>query len=345
MSTTVFVSGATGFIAQYVIDELLKTEKYKVIGSARSQEKADKLLSQFNNSNLSMEIVPNIAEPDAFDHIFAKYAKDIKVVLHTASPFFFESKDFDKDLLIPAVNGTSSILKAVKKYAANTVERVVITSSYAAVCTFNEDSQKGNVINEESWNTMSWEEAKKDGIAAYCASKAFAERFVWEFFEANKNELKFKLSTINPVFVFGPQLFDESVAAQLNTSCELINKVVHSSLDSEIDQTLFGGYIDVRDVARAHICAFEKDDCIGQRLILAEERFTMQTLADIINQDFPQLRSKIATGKPKSDVQVLSQIATLDNSKSRKLLGFDFIPLKQSVDDTVSQLLKVEGRL
>ena len=81
------LSGATGFITQYVIDELLKTEKYKVIGSARSQEKADKLLSQFNNSNLSMEIVPNIAEPDAFGHIFAKYAKDIKVVLHTASPF------------------------------------------------------------------------------------------------------------------------------------------------------------------------------------------------------------------------------------------------------------------
>lgn len=71
----------------------------------------------------------------------------------------------------------------------------------------------------------------------------------------------------------------------------------------------------------------------------------MQTLADIINQDFSQLRSKIATGKPKSDVQVLSQIATLDNSKSRKPLGFDFIPLKQPVDDTVSQLLKVEERL
>lgn len=45
---TVFVSGATGFIALHVVDDLLKAG-YKVIGSGRSQEKNDGLLKKFNN--------------------------------------------------------------------------------------------------------------------------------------------------------------------------------------------------------------------------------------------------------------------------------------------------------
>ena len=44
--TVVFVSGATGFIALHVVDDLLKTG-YKVIGSGRSQEKNDGLLLNF----------------------------------------------------------------------------------------------------------------------------------------------------------------------------------------------------------------------------------------------------------------------------------------------------------
>lgn len=41
--TTVFVSGATGFIALHIVNDLLKAG-YTVIGSGRSQEKNDGLL-------------------------------------------------------------------------------------------------------------------------------------------------------------------------------------------------------------------------------------------------------------------------------------------------------------
>ena len=133
---SVFVSGANGFIAQHIVDLLLK-EDYKIIGSARSQEKADRLMEAFgNNPNFSMEIVPDISKLNAFDHVFQKHGKDIKVVLHTASPFCFDISDCEQDLLIPALNGVKGILSSIKKYAASTVERVVLTSSYAAAVSY-----------------------------------------------------------------------------------------------------------------------------------------------------------------------------------------------------------------
>lgn len=341
---TVFVSGASGFIALHVVNDLLESG-YKVIGSVRSQQKADRLLKQFNNhKNLSLVIVSDIAQLGAFDDVFEKYGEEISIVLHTASPFHFSTTEYEKDLLIPALNGTKGILESIKKYAASSVERVVVTSSYAAVTDFAGDCDKTKTFTEESWNPVTWEEAKKDPYTAYYGSKTFAEKAAWDFLKENKDKVKFKLTTVNPVFVLGPQLFDENVSANLNTSCQFINDIVHSTPETELDKNLFGGFIDVRDVSKAHQLAFERDDLIGQRLILSEGRFTMQDFADIINEDFPKLKGKIAVGKPGSGQDLLKSIAKLDNSKTKRLLGFKFRSLQETVDDTVSQILKAEHK-
>jgi nucleoside-diphosphate-sugar epimerase len=52
-------------------------------------------------------------------------------VIHTASPYHFHAKDA-KELLDPAIIGTTGILTSVQKYAPS-VKRVVVTSSFAAI--------------------------------------------------------------------------------------------------------------------------------------------------------------------------------------------------------------------
>nr|QXT49511.1 Gre2p-SpyTag003 Loop B [synthetic construct] len=367
---SVFVSGANGFIAQHIVDLLLK-EDYKVIGSARSQEKAENLTEAFgNNPKFSMEVVPDISKLDAFDHVFQKHGKDIKIVLHTASPFCFDITDSERDLLIPAVNGVKGILHSIKKYAADSVERVVLTSSYAAVFDMAKENDKSLTFNEESWNPATWESCQSDPVNAYCGSKKFAEKAAWEFLEENRDSVKFELTAVNPVYVFGPQMFDKDVKKHLNTSCELVNSLMHLSPEggggsrgvphivmvdaykrykggggSDKIPELFGGYIDVRDVAKAHLVAFQKRETIGQRLIVSEARFTMQDVLDILNEDFPVLKGNIPVGKPGSGATHNTLGATLDNKKSKKLLGFKFRNLKETIDDTASQILKFEGRI
>lgn len=341
---SVFVSGATGFIAQHIVGQLLD-QNYKVIGSARSQAKIDDLQKKFgNNPNLSMVIVPDISKLDAFDEAFKTHGKEIKYVLHTASPFTFNVTDFEKDLLIPARNGTLGILEAIKKYAADTVERFVITSSFAAVFDLNNLTNENVTFTEESWNPDTWESCQRDGGSAYCGSKKIAEEAAWKFYNENKEHLKFKMAAINPVYVFGPQRFDADVTKTLNTSCEFINDALHSTSD-KLPQPFSGGYIDVRDVAKAHLYAFQNENTIGQRLILSEGKFSTQDILNYLNADFPVLKGTIPVGKPEEGIEHSTAGAKTDNHKTKEILGFEFIGLKQTIDDTAAQILKQEGRL
>ncbi|CAI1986868.1 hypothetical protein SEUBUCD646_0G01210 [Saccharomyces eubayanus] len=339
---TVFVSGATGFIALHVVDDLLKAG-YKVIGSGRSQEKNDGLLKKFgNHPNLSMEIVKDIAAPGAFDEIFQKHGKQIKVVLHTASPFHFQTTDFEKDLLIPAVNGTKSILEAIKKYAADTVEKVVVTSSVAALATPEDMGNTSTVLTEKSWNRDTWESCLANAVAAYCGSKKFAEQAAWDFLKENQSNVKFTLSTVNPGYVFGPQMFADSLKNGVNTSSSIVAELVHSKVGSQFFN-YSGSFIDVRDVSKAHLAAFEKPESAGERLVLSEDLFCSQDILDTLNEEFSQLKGKIAVGEPGSGPSFLEKSSCkLDNSKTKKLLGFKFYNFKNCIVDTASQMLEVQ---
>lgn len=88
-------------------------------------------------------------------------------MIHTASPFHFKFNDPVKEILDPAINGTTGILKAIKA-SAPTVKRVVITSSFAAIV----NAAKHKELYDESvWNPVTWEEAINDRPSTYRASK------------------------------------------------------------------------------------------------------------------------------------------------------------------------------
>jgi nucleoside-diphosphate-sugar epimerase len=95
--TRILLTGASGFIAAHTLDILLE-RGHSVVGTVRSQEKADKIKAQYNGKyadKLSFAIVPDIAQPDAFDEA-VKSDPPFEVVLHTASPFHFNVTDVQK---------------------------------------------------------------------------------------------------------------------------------------------------------------------------------------------------------------------------------------------------------
>lgn len=94
--------------------------------TVRSQEKAHKIKEAHPDvpkDKLDYAFVEDIAKEGAFDEA-VKSDPPFETVIHTASPFHFNVTDVKKDLLDPAVIGTTGILKAVKK-SAPTVKRVV----------------------------------------------------------------------------------------------------------------------------------------------------------------------------------------------------------------------------
>lgn len=339
-STSVFVSGATGYIAQHIVQQLI-SKGYKVVGTVRSSEKGEELKKNLSSDNFTYEIVADIGVKGAFDKALESHP-EVTVFLHTASPFHFNITDPEKDLLIPAVDGTKNALAAIVKYGPQ-IERVVITSSFASIANHDVDSIATNTFSEEDWNPITWEESTKDPVSGYYGSKTFAEKAGWEFVKENKP--KFVLSTVNPVYVFGPQAFASTIKGTLNTSAEIINSILKLKPDSEIPSNI-GGFVDVRDVAEAHLVAFEQEAVKNKRLLLFQERFNLQEVLDIVHEYFGKyVDSRIPIGKPGSGEAKFKTLATIDNDKTRKILGHPLIGLKKSVRDTIQQILDVNGTL
>lgn len=321
----VFVSGANGYIAQHLIKELI-SKGYKVIGSVRNHEKGDKLIA--NIPELQIEVVSDVLKPGAFDVALEKNPEIIGF-FHTLSPVVFKVDDFEKDIILPAVEGTKNVLDSVHRLCPN-VKRFVYTSSMSAVWP---SKPTGEMITEETWCDLGREDAH-NAPDAYLISKTWAEKAVWEFMQ--EKSPNFTANSVNPTYVFGPQAFDADVKETLNFSAELVNMLIKLKPDDPVP-TKSGGFIDVRDVAKAHIFAFETETD-GLRLLLCELFQSSQIILDIIHKHFPGLKLPVGEpgGGPKDPQNV-------DNSKSKSLLKpfmGPFMGLEESIVDSIDQIVK-----
>ncbi|RLV90203.1 putative NADPH-dependent methylglyoxal reductase GRP2 [Spathaspora sp. JA1] len=140
-----------------------------------------------------------------------------------------------------------------------------------------------------------------------------------------EEKLNFKISTTQPGFVFGPQAY--AINGALNASSEFVNTVASLGPSDKIPEST-GSFIDVRDVARAHLVAFEKDEAIDQRLVLVNEEFSNEGIAHIINENFPD--SKVPKGDLAKDELQRKTTQKYNTSRTNKILGFDSISFEQS---------------
>jgi hypothetical protein len=70
---------------------------------------------------------------------------DVDGICHVASPFHFKPQDNERDLLLPAIKGTTSILNSALK--APSVKRIVITSTMATISHIGKGVWPGKVYN------------------------------------------------------------------------------------------------------------------------------------------------------------------------------------------------------
>jgi len=96
--TRVLLTGGSGFIAAHTLDVLLR-HGHSVVTTVRSQDKADKIKEAYakyaEKGQLGFTIVPDIAQPDAFEKAVIS-DPPFEAVLHTASPFHFNVTDVQK---------------------------------------------------------------------------------------------------------------------------------------------------------------------------------------------------------------------------------------------------------
>ncbi|KAL2005183.1 hypothetical protein VTN00DRAFT_3033 [Thermoascus crustaceus] len=339
---TILVTGASGFIAAHVLTSFLEAG-YAVRGTVRSEATAEKVRQSHAKyaDRLSFAIVPDMGVPDAFDDA----VKGVDGVIHTATPFQIQVEDNERDLLRPAIDGTVNILQSIKKYAPQ-VNRVVVTSSFASIFDLSKGNRPGYTYTEADWNPATYEEAAKpttSGGFAYCAAKALAERAAWDFVATEKPN--FDLVTLCPPMVYGPNENATADLSKLNTSsADLYQLMAPTNKPTDpLPTNGFWSFVDVRDVALAHLRAYEVPEAGGERFFLCRGNFSYQMMADILREKIPELRDRVPIGKPGSGFGGV-ELYKPDSSKAQKILGIKFRDLEEPVVDAARSLLELEKK-
>lgn len=336
MSKSVLVSGASGFIASHAVEMLLR-DGVTVKGTVRDpsdRTKVAHLTAMPGAAERLTLVAADLTDPDPF----SAHA-DVDAVLHMASPYVISVKDPQRDLVDPAVEGTLSMLRAAK--ANPRVRRVVLTSSMAAIT----DQPDGRVLTEADWNTKS--SLRRN---PYYLSKTLAERAAWEFMAREKPG--FDLVVINPFLVIGPS-HSRAVSTSNQVFADLIKGLYPVVMDLRF------GLVDVRDVALAHLRAIDAEGAQG-RYICAAGTLPMHEIADLIRAEgwrkakVPTRRMDGAVGtailKLASHFQGagvgsylrthLGGVPRFDTAKIRRDLGMEFRDPRQSIRDTLADMVR-----
>ena len=322
--TPVMVTGATGYVAGWLVKRLLE-EGFTVHAAVRDPSKKEKV-QHLNEMAEASEGEIKFFKADLLkDGSYADAMEGCSVVFHTASPFQSRVKDPQKDLVDPAVKGTENVLNSVKK--TKSVKRVVLTSSVAAIYGVPEDIAKApnETLTEDVWNTSSSLE-----VTPYNYSKTLAEKAAWKIAKGQKS---WDLVVINPALVFGPG----TAKTQTSESFNVIKSMVSGRMADGAPNMRLGA-VDVRDVAEAHFRAAFIEKAEGRHITFAQS-CSFLDIADMLRETY---------GKdwPLPQVEVPGDIVEwrADNSKSQEKLGILYGGVGLAVNDMVAQMLK-EGAI
>ena len=319
----VLVTGASGFIAEHCIIELLKNG-YSVKGSLRSmnreQEVRDAIKTGTNDENLEFCKL-DLLEDDGWEDAMW----DCDYLMHVASPFVIEDPKDENELIKPAKEGTLRALNAAKKAG---IKRVVLTSSVAAV--------NSHMMSGTSDHTT-WTDINSKYVTPYQKSKTIAEKAAWDFYNNQDSNNKMDLAVINPGGVMGPQLGNDLGGA----STQIVSQLISGKFP--MIPALSFPFIDVRDVAILHLKAMTTPDADGKRFIAAHSEPTwMYQVAEVLSAaGYEKIKLKKAPSfmlkliglfdnKTKSLVPMLDKYVPCDNSQTVKILNWEPMPWEQA---------------
>ena len=333
MAGKVFVSGGSGYIAGFLIRQLI-AEGWTVHTSIRDlgKEAAVRASLAVDDSKLKF-----FAADLTSDAGWAEAMAGCSHVAHVASPLPSNAPKSDDELIVPARDGALRALKAAK---AAGVKRFVMTSSMAAIA-------YGHGRSKSVFTEADWTDPTSPDAYAYVRSKTIAERAARDWVAAEGGDMEFV--TVNPSLVLGPLQ-----SGDFSTSLEAIKKLLEGSMPGLPN---FGfGIVDVRDVADMHVRCLTMPDMAGERFICSGPFLMMADVAAILRDGLGTQGRKVPRRKLPDWVmrlvgrfdpvvrQVLGELGNVrdtDISHARTKLGWNPRPPEESILDTARDMIRL----
>ena len=230
-------------------------------------------------------------------------------------------------VVTPTVNGLRTILRAAK--AEKTVKRFVLTSSSVAVSV--PIMEKEFAFDSKTWNDAAIAQAyappphpDSQAYAVYAASKALAEKALWQFVDEEKPG--FVANAVLPNFTMGPTLH-ESLRSSTHTWLRgMWND--DAALDALMKMIGSQYWVSVEDIARLHVGAAMLEEVRGERLFGFTAKYTY-------NGFLAEMRKLDAQRKLPEPVEDPGRdLSTVENGRAEEVLKLMGRPGWESFEDT-----------
>ena len=325
----ILVTGGTGLLGSHLLFELIRSGKQVRAIKRKSSDTGmiKKIFSYYTDQPDHLAEKIEWFDADLLDFGSIEDAMDgITEIYHAGAIVSFYPEDH-KDMLKVNIDGTANLVNlsiecGIKKFCY-----------VSSVSTLGRADNNG-LTDEETF----WAPSGKNSV--YAMSKYGAEREIWRGMEEGLNAV-----VVNPSVILGPGFWNDNsgffrlVWKGLNYYTKGIN-----------------GFIDVKDVVKAMILLMEKD-LFNERFIVSSENISYQLLFSqiakyldkrspsvnippVINQiawRLDKVKSLVTGLKPEFTKEMATttiQQYTFSNEKIRKVLGFEFIPVEESIRQT-----------
>jgi dihydroflavonol-4-reductase len=329
MTESVLVTGGSGFVAGYVIRELLK-RGFRVRATLRNPARAgavrEKLVVDGDLSFAAADLLS--------DEGWDAAAAGMDYVVHTASPMPV-GEHRGQDIVTPARAGTRRVLESARRAG---VRRVVVTSSTAAAM----PAEPGGPADESVWTDV-----PDQPRYAYPRAKTLAERDAWRMAGGWPDGPE--LVTVLPSNIQGPALDED-----LSPSVWLIRMMLTGKMP--VLPRMGYAIVDVRDLAVLHADAMTEPSAAGQRFIAAGQFLWFREMAELLRDRLGARAAKVSlrrlpdwvvraaapfNAEMNQIVPSLGVRSRLSSARAEKLFGWHPRPAADSVIDTANSLIKL----
>ncbi len=336
--STVLVTGGSGFIGSHCILQLLAAG-HTVRTTVRSLSREPDVRAMLKvGGALHEDRLTFFAADLLSDSGWAEATAGCHYVLHVASPFPPSVPKDENEIVRPAVEGTTRVLRAARDAG---VSRIVLTSSFAAI-------GYGQKPQDQPFTEMNWTDPKGKDVLPYVKSKTLAEHEAWNFMGRERGGLE--LAVVNPVGVFGPVL-----GPDFSTSIILVQRLMDGALPG--CPKLWFGAVDVRDVADLHIRAMTNPAARGDRfLAVAGDFISIREIAQVLKQrmgvwakrvptlQLPNWLVRLAALKDPAVKQIIPELGkrkNASNEHARTVLGWEPRSREDAIFATAESLVQL----
>ena len=237
-------------------------------------------------------------------------------VFQVAALYNYDEQSLGEGIVANNTDGSLTVLRLAKSCA---VRRVVLTSSIAAVG-FGGTSEQP--LTEDSWG---------DPSDPYCRSKLESERAGWAF----AKEHGLDLVVLCPSIILGPNFYKHTPSTINVSMC--VNNQVPFRIPLQLS------VVDVRDVADAHVRAYEGKSARGRYLVAGTNIPDLMGALQELDPDMivPERTLTVDEAKQLAEksgmpVELVGQPYLYCDRRIRSELGWAPRPVAETLADTIA---------